>query len=125
MRVHLLLTVFFASTVLARSTRDRRDTAVTTVQPPIISYTTDNGNTNVTPGDKCDRINWGNNIFRQPLKMMSKLVKSTLLTMKNIFSTFLKTLNSTGDFMLRAMMQPFVVTLRMIIRMMNWMLQFV
>ncbi|XP_071641064.1 uncharacterized protein [Temnothorax longispinosus] len=125
MRVHLLLIVFFASTVLARSTRDRRDTAVTTVQPPIISYTTDNGNTNVTPGEKWDRINWGNNIFRQPLKMMSKLVKSTLLTMKNTFSTFLKTLNSTGDFMLRAMMQPFVVTLRMIIRMMDWMLQFV
>lgn len=80
----------------------------TTIEPPRKSTTeanNENTTTNVT-GDKCSGINCGNNMLGHPLKMMSVFIKSTLLIINNTLLKFLKTLNSTSNFMLHAMMQP-------------------
>ncbi|XP_018367706.1 PREDICTED: uncharacterized protein LOC108764134 [Trachymyrmex cornetzi] len=122
MRVHLLLILFFASGILARSARNRRDTDLTTFKLPVISTTEAyNGNktTDVT-GDSSDETNHGNNIFNHPLRMILNLIKSIILVIKNTLSTFSKTVNSTSNFVVRAMQQPFNEILRTIIRILEW-----
>ncbi|XP_018312034.1 uncharacterized protein [Mycetomoellerius zeteki] len=122
MRVHLLLILFFASTILARNARNRRDTDLTTFKLPVISTTEayDGNKTTDVTGDNSDVTNCGNNIFNQPLRMILNLIKSIILGTKNILSTFSKTLNSTSDFIVRAMQQPFNEILSMIIRIFKW-----
>ncbi|XP_018347813.1 PREDICTED: uncharacterized protein LOC108751850 [Trachymyrmex septentrionalis] len=122
MRVHLLLILFFASTILARSARNRRDTNLTTFNLPVISTTEAyNGNktTNVI-GDNSDETNNGTNIFNHPLRMLLNLIKSIILVIKNTLSTFSKTVHSTSDFVIRAMQEPFNEILKTIIRIFEW-----
>ncbi|XP_011068849.1 PREDICTED: uncharacterized protein LOC105154811 [Acromyrmex echinatior] len=107
MRMHLLLILFFASTILARSARNRRDTDLTTFKLPVISTTEAyNGNkTTDVIGDNFDETNIGN-IFDHPLRKILNLIKSIILVIKNTLSTFSKAVNSTSDFVIRAMQQP-------------------
>ncbi|XP_018400979.1 PREDICTED: uncharacterized protein LOC108778329 [Cyphomyrmex costatus] len=126
MRVHLLLILFFASTVLTQNPRNRRDTDLTTLKLPIITTTeayNEKTTTDVT-GDNSDGINCGNNIFCHPLKTILNVIKSIILATNNALLTFLKALNSTSDLALRAMMQPFVIILRMGLKILRWLLQF-
>ncbi|XP_012054094.1 PREDICTED: uncharacterized protein LOC105617131 [Atta cephalotes] len=115
--MRLLLILFFASTILARSARNRRDTDLTTFKLPV--STTEVYNGNKTTDVNSDETN-ENNIFNHPLRMILNLIKSIILVIKNTLLTFSKTINSASDFVIRAMQQPFKEILRMIIRIFEW-----
>jgi len=128
MRVHLLLILFFASTVSARCARSRRNADVTTVEPPsnsTIKVNDENKTTDVLgnghDGDGSHQIN-----VVHPLKIMSDLIRPILNFIKlilqdinNALSMILKGLSSLNDIigkpMIHAMIQPFEVILKLII----------
>ncbi|XP_011868235.1 PREDICTED: uncharacterized protein LOC105562205 [Vollenhovia emeryi] len=123
MRVNLLLILFFASTVLALSARNRRDTNVTTVQPPTVTTTETNDGSTTTDVTTDTRDRNCKNIFLQPIKIIVKFIKPFVIIIYNASVTFLNALNSTSDFVLRSIMQPFVAVLKIIINVTKWVLQ--
>ncbi|XP_012526444.1 uncharacterized protein LOC105831100 [Monomorium pharaonis] len=124
MRVQLLLILFFASTILARSARNKRD--VTTVQPSSISTTkvnNENTTTGVTTGeDECREIICVSTF--QPLKMTSKFYKTSLMAINNTLAKFRKAINTMSNFALGVMMQLIVTVIQMMMRMIKSLMRY-